>query len=231
MPSASKIFVPNRSLGYVSNHIPLQVRYIKSRKENLIVTCTGKAFHTYGISHFGLLSVSKLHSEDITCMSADAYHIYTACKNEMYAWRRGTELKHTYRGHTKPIHFMLPFGPYLISIDTDNYFKVWDIKEETVHLELTFDIVQFQITAIVHPSTYINKILLGSEQGTLQLWNINTSKLIYSFKGWNVGISCLEQAPALDVIAIGLYNGRIMSMSSHGIYARFWSCYNNFIPN
>lgn len=97
MAPGSKAFVPCRSLGYVSNHVPLRVRYIKSRKENLIVTCVGKSFHTYGISHFGLLSVSGPHPDDISCMTTDAFHVYTACENVIYAWRRGCELKHTYR--------------------------------------------------------------------------------------------------------------------------------------
>ncbi|CAH1373221.1 unnamed protein product [Tenebrio molitor] len=210
MPKGSKIFLPCRSLGYVSNHIPLQVRYIKSRKENLIVTCVGKSFHTYGITHFGLLSVGGLHPEDITAMTADAFHVYTACNNKIHAWRRGTELKHVYTGHKKPVHLMLPFGVHLISVDESSNVKIWDIKAETVFLELTFSNKSFQITAIVHPSTYINKILLGSEQGEMQLWNINNLKLIYSFRGWKSPIICLEQAPALDVIAVGLASGKII---------------------
>lgn len=210
MPLGSKIFVPCRGLGYVSNHIPLNVRYIKSRKENLILTCVGKAFHTYGISHFGLLSVSGLHPEDITCMASDAYHVYTACGNVIYAWRRGRELKHTYRGHKKPVILMLPFGAYLISVDEASTVKVWDIKAEILHLELTFLNSTFQITALMHPSTYINKIVLGSEQGNMQLWNINTSKLVYDFKSWKSAISCIVQAPAVDVAAVGLNSGKII---------------------
>ncbi|KAB0802314.1 hypothetical protein PPYR_04500 [Photinus pyralis] len=210
MSLGSKIFIPNRCLGYVSNHIPLQVRYIKNRKENLIVTCVGKSFHTYGVSHFGLLSVSGLHPSDITCMSSDAYHIYTACGTTIYAWRRGTELKHTYNKHSCAVHILLPFAAHLISIDVENKLYIWDIKEETIFLELQFSVDDFQITTILHPSTYINKVLLGSEQGSLQLWNINTAKLIYSFKGWNSPVTCLEQAPALDVVAVGLQNGKIM---------------------
>ncbi|GJQ84496.1 hypothetical protein Trydic_g15689 [Trypoxylus dichotomus] len=210
MPEGSKIFLPCRGLGYVSNQIPLQVRYIKSRKENLITTCIGKSFHTYGISHFGLLSVSGLHPSDITCMASDTFHVYTACNNGIYAWRRGTELKHTYRRHKKPIRHMLPFGPHLISIDEGGTLKVWNIKEESLFLELTFSNKVFQITAVLHPATYINKILLGSEQGSMQIWNINTSKLIYTFKGWESGISVLEQAPALDVVAVGLDSGKII---------------------
>ncbi|KAF5270441.1 hypothetical protein FQR65_LT05629 [Abscondita terminalis] len=209
MTRGSRIFVPNRCLGYVSNHIPLQVRYIKSRKENLIVTCVGRSFHTYGISHFGLLSVSGLHPSDITCMSSDAYHVYTACDKTVYAWRRGTELKHTYGEHKKPIHLLLPFGAHLIVVDEDSNLYVWDIKDETLFLELQFG-NDFHITALIHPSTYINKILLGSEKGTMQLWNLNSAKLVYSFKGWKSQVTCLEQAPALDVVAVGLENGKII---------------------
>ncbi|CAG9815275.1 unnamed protein product [Phaedon cochleariae] len=206
----SRIFLPCRGLGYVSNHIPIQVRYIKSRQENLIITCVGKSFHTYGISHFGLLSVSGLHPSDITSMTADAYHVYTACESNIYAWRRGTELKHTYKGHTKNVHLMIPFGAHLISVDEGSNVKVWDIKAEVVHLELTFSAKTFNISALMHPSTYINKILFASDKGEMQLWNINSGKLVYSFKGWNAGISCIEQAPAIDVIAIGLTTGRII---------------------
>lgn len=206
----SSVFLPSRGLGYVSNHIPLQVRYIKSRKENLIITCVGKSFHTYGISHFGLLSVSGLHHDDINCMTADAYHVYTAVNNVIYAWRRGTELKHTYKGHKKNVHLMIPFGAHLISVDESSNVKIWDIKAETVHFELTFSNETFNIRAILHPSTYINKILLASDNGSMQLWNINNAKLIYTFKGWKAGISCLEQAPAIDVVAIGLTTGRII---------------------
>lgn len=210
MAPASKVFLPCRSLGYVSNHIPLRVRYIKSRKENLIVTCVGKSFHTYGISHFGLLSVSGLHPGDITCMTSDAYHVYTACDNVIYAWRRGTELKHTYRGHGHTVHLLLPFGVHLISVDENCKVKVWDIKVETVYLELTFDKNKFNISALMHPTTYINKVLFGSDKGQMQLWNLNTAKLIYTFKGWKSGISCIEQAPALDVVAVGLVDGKII---------------------
>jgi U3 small nucleolar RNA-associated protein 21 len=34
----------------------------------------------------------------------------------------------------------------------------------------------------MHPITYLDKILFGSKQGSIQLWNIKTAKQIYSFK-------------------------------------------------
>lgn len=77
-------------------------------------------------------------------------------------------------------------------------------------LELNFNNITFRITTIMHPNTYMNKILLGSEQGQLQLWNIKNIKMIHIFKGWDSAVTALEQAPAVDVAAIGLKNGRII---------------------
>ncbi|KAF1784390.1 Porphobilinogen deaminase, dipyrromethane cofactor binding site [Phytophthora cactorum] len=42
-------------------------------------------------------------------------------------------------------------------------------------------------------------ILVGSEQGALQLWNVRKMKCIYEFKGWGSAVTALEQSPAVDV--------------------------------
>ncbi|KAL0274929.1 UNVERIFIED_CONTAM: hypothetical protein PYX00_002946 [Menopon gallinae] len=210
MSSSSKIFVRHKALGYVSNHVPVVTRYINRRRENILVTCVGKALHTYGSSHFKLLSVSDLHPEDITCTAGDTYLVYSAAGKTIYAWRRGTELKHKYEGHKYTVKLLLPFGNHLVSVDESSHLKVWDIKNESVHSELDFQNELFRISAIMHPHTYENKILLGSDQGYLQLWNLMTSKMIYSFQGWDSGVTVLEQSPALDIVGIGLKNGRII---------------------
>jgi U3 small nucleolar RNA-associated protein 21 len=57
-------------LGYVSNGVPIVSRYVRRRRENLIVTSVGKSFHTYGGSKLGLLSVSKIHPEEIQALAA-----------------------------------------------------------------------------------------------------------------------------------------------------------------
>ena len=42
------------------------------------------------------------------------------------------------------------------------------------YLSTQFDMETFAITTCMHPSTYLNKMLFGSKQGKLQLWNIRT---------------------------------------------------------
>ncbi|CAH1635709.1 unnamed protein product [Spodoptera littoralis] len=208
--SGSRIFTGSRVLGYVSTHVPFVARFIKRRGETLLCTSVGKWFHTYGCDKFRLLSVSGEHPGPITYMSGDSYHVYTASENNIYAWRRGCELKHVYKGHNAPIHLMLPFGIHLISIDEDNVLKIFDIKDESEFLELGFDEQTFKVTTLCHPPTYLNKILLGSQQGQLQIWNVRTSKLVFTFQGWDSAITVTEPAPAVDVVAVGLANGKII---------------------
>lgn len=97
----------------------------------------------------------------------------------------------------------------------------------------------FIVSCIMHPDTYLNKVndsylieflmkivlfgyaiilcntesfkqvLIGSEQGPLQLWNISTKKKIYEFKGWNSPVLSCVSSPALDVVAVGCADGGI----------------------
>ena len=209
----SRIFTGHRALGYVSNHVPLQCRFVHRRRENLIVTSVGRAFHTYGGNKLGLLSVSKLHPENISVLAADSFMVYSSAGNIIYAWRRGCELKHVYNAHKYTVHLLLPFGPNLISVDQKSNLKVWDIKSEDLIREIDLNHEKFSVTAICHPYTYKDKILFGSQQGTLQLWNIKSSTRIYKFSGWGKGnsVTCLEPCPSvLDAVAIGLRDGEII---------------------
>ena len=36
----------------------------------------------------------------------------------------------------------------------------------------------FTPTCMAHPDTYLNKVLVGSQEGKLQLWNFSSSKLM-----------------------------------------------------
>lgn len=83
------------------------------------------------------------------------------------------------------------FGSFLLALTTDGrHLLVWDTNSEgpfatswladrqlttrsSLELEcnITFD-NDFTATHILHPATYLNKILVASAEGGLQLWNI-----------------------------------------------------------
>lgn len=84
-----------------------------------------------------------------------------------------------------------------------------------VYLEMEFSNSTFHISALVHPSTYLNKVVLGSKQGTLQLWNILKDQMLYSFTGWGSPITILQQVCAYRWF---LYRCMLTSWSCTGVH-------------
>jgi U3 small nucleolar RNA-associated protein 21 len=48
-----------------------------------------------------------------------------------------------------------------------------DIRRTELQSTIEFD-VGFSAVSVLHPATYLNKVLVASSQGSLQLWNIRT---------------------------------------------------------
>jgi U3 small nucleolar RNA-associated protein 21 len=208
--NSSKIFVGYRALGVNADHVPCIIRYNKKHQETYAITSVGKAFHVYKCSNVGLVRVSDTLENEINCLASDTDYIYAAESNKIHAFRFGRKVIRTYEGHKANVLFILPFSSQLIAIDESNELKIWNIETKEEYLTLKFDKTQFEISCCMHPATYLNKILLGSKQGSLQLWNIKTSKLIYTFKSFQSAINIIQQAPAVNVVGIGLENGRII---------------------
>lgn len=84
----------------------------------------------------------------------------------------------------------------------------------------------------MHPHTYLNKVVVSYDDGSLELWNIRTLKKIFSFnpKKWvskhekhstgskkkddlSASVNCVVQSPAVDVVGLGLNDGRIVLLN------------------
>ncbi|KAM3874000.1 WD repeat-containing protein 36 [Diretmus argenteus] len=208
--NGSSLFSGFRVLGLYSNHLPHALRYHKKHREFYLLTVVGKCFHTYNVNKLGIVAVSNSLSEDISCMAADRMLVFVASGREISAFARSKEEVMRYSGHRQEVHLLLPFGDHLISADRGGDLIVWDAAVGEEYLRLQFDPATFDVSAMMHPSTFLNKVLLGSSQGALQLWNIKTSKLLFSFPGWSSGVTVLQQTPAVDVVGVGTATGRII---------------------
>ncbi|CAF4680203.1 unnamed protein product, partial [Rotaria magnacalcarata] len=65
---------------------------------------------------------------------------------------------------------------------------------------------------LLHPATYVNKLLVTSRQGTMQLWNIKANKLLHEFFTNDTksnSITTIAQSTVVDVVAIGYNDGQI----------------------
>jgi len=61
-----------------------------------------------------------------------------------------------------------------------------------------------------HPDAYVNKVLVGAQDGRLALLNFVTGRLVHVFAGFGAPVCCLAASPALDVVAAGLGDGRVV---------------------
>lgn len=67
--------------------------------------------------------------------------------------------------------------------------------------------------AICSMPTYLNKIFVGSQDGSIQIWNISTAKLLYTIlpAASDYGaVTALEPTPALSLLAIAYESGRVV---------------------
>lgn len=70
----------------------------------------------------------------------------------------------------------------------------------------------FTAIHMLHPQTYLNKILLTSSTGALALYNIRTRTLLYNFAAPSPApgaVTSVSQSPAIDVVAIGYASGLV----------------------
>ena len=205
----SKLFESYRALGYYTNHIPIQILYHERLKESFIVTCVGKSYHIYNASKLGISRVSDPQEMDISCMLASGNRIYIAVGNRIRGIERNKQDALEFVKHKHEVHTLIAFGKHFISIDKHSNVIVWSIESQEPYLEMVFSNSVFEITTALHPATYVNKIVFASAQGSMQLWNIKTNKMLYEFAGWGQPVTVLKQAPAIDVVGIGLANGDI----------------------
>ncbi|KAF9932543.1 hypothetical protein BGZ75_004042 [Mortierella antarctica] len=206
---APRIFVPFRAIGYVTNEVPFSIQL--KGQAYFLTTCVGSTFHIYDIAKMNLLFVGPHTATPITALATFNDLVFVATGSDVVSYKRAKEVGRFSCG-TDPrlsIASLEIFGQHIISICSDNTIKLNDHTTGELYTTIDFD-SSFTATTLIHPSTYLNKVLIGSNQGTMQLWNIRTSTMVYAFKGFNSPITCFTQTPVVDVIAVGLLDGSIV---------------------
>jgi U3 small nucleolar RNA-associated protein 21 len=201
---ASKVFAPYRILGYVTNQVPFS---LQARGTNYFLTTSiGKAFHIYDVEKLKLVFVSDQTPQPITALESIGDITFTGCGSDVWLWHRAKYAGKLCATPEVVVKNILVFGEYLIVAHEKGYLRIWNYKEETLYLELTLG---FEISAMLHPSTYLNKMVIASTEGSMQLWNLKASDKIYEFETYDQSITALAQSPVVDVIGVGLLDGSI----------------------
>ncbi|KAI9298081.1 WD40 repeat-like protein [Neoconidiobolus thromboides FSU 785] len=206
--NASKLYQPFKAVGYICNEVPFSIQTLG--EFSVIGTVVGNTFHLYDLKKLVVVLVGRQCEKPINAIALRREHTFVAVGNQILKYKR-THQTRVMKSPTEGDIFLLQiFGAHIMALTEDNCFQLWDIKNGELYTCIDFDSNSFRVTSILHPDTYLNKVIFGSTQGSMELWNIKTRKLIYKFKSFNSPITCLAQSPIVDVIAIGLLDGRII---------------------
>ncbi|KAJ3736079.1 Utp21 specific WD40 associated putative domain-containing protein [Lentinula guzmanii] len=219
-----RLFVPFRALGLITNHIPfvIQTRSHKGATDGPrihILTCLGKSWALWNGAKMDLLFVGPEVEQPISCMIMDGDAVWIASGPNMIKFIRGKEVSRLVNPLGTTLSFLTIFGTQLICLTEDGRKMLcWDMKEEVLETTVEFD-NDFTAISILHPATYLNKVLVSSSQGAMQLWNIRSKSCIHKFATSSLlsssntsegfAITALTQSSAIDVVGIGFASGEI----------------------
>ncbi|KAH7102300.1 Utp21-domain-containing protein [Auriculariales sp. MPI-PUGE-AT-0066] len=217
------LFAPFRALGFVTNSVPpaIQTRAQKGAVDAPrihIATCLGRAWALWEGGKMGLLFVGPDAPHDISSIALNGDEVWVASGPFVAQYMRGKETLRLENPLESNLSSILVFGPILLALTEDGKrLLLWDLTDRALKSMITFE-NGFTASRMMHPATYLNKILVASEEGSMQLWNIKTQKCIFTFEPAmlrqrldtrNPGtITCFAQA-AIDVVGIGFSTGEL----------------------
>ncbi|KAL1547459.1 U3 small nucleolar RNA-associated protein 21 isoform X1 [Salvia divinorum] len=203
------IFEPFRAIGYITTQVPFSVQRLGT--ETFVTVSVGKAFQIYNCAKLNLVLVGPQLPKKIRALTSYRDYTFAAYGCNIAVFKRAHQVA-TWESHNAKINHLLLFGEHVLSLDVKGNMFIWAFKGITEnnspfgHISLGN---KFTPSCIMHPDTYLNKVIVGSQEGSLQLWNISTKKQLYEFKSWSSAISCCVSSPALDVVAVGCSDGKI----------------------
>ncbi|KAG0491328.1 hypothetical protein HPP92_004726 [Vanilla planifolia] len=201
------IFEPYRAIGYITTDVPFYVQRLGT--ESFVTVSVGKAFQVFNCAKLTLVAVGPQLPKKIRALASYRDYTFAAYGTDIGVFLRAHQVA-TWSKHKEKVKMLLVFGEYVLSVDVKGYIYIWAFKDIEQSVEAVGHILleeNFLPTCIMHPDTYINKVILGSQAGSLQLWNISTRKKLYEFKGWESSVYCCVSSPALDVVAVGCSDG------------------------
>ncbi|XP_076926434.1 uncharacterized protein LOC143589601 [Bidens hawaiensis] len=203
------IFEAFRAIGYITSSVPFSVQRLGT--ETFVTVSVGKSWQIYNCAKLNLVLVGPQLSKKIRALASYRDYTFAAYGNDIGVFKRAHQMA-TWSKHNSKVNLLLLFGEHILSVDVEGNMFIWAFKGIEENLSPVGHIMldsEFKSSCIMHPDTYLNKVILGGQDGSLQLWNISTKKKLYDFKGWKSSIHCCVSSPALDVIAVGCADGKI----------------------
>ncbi|KAL1663266.1 Utp21 specific WD40 associated putative domain-containing protein [Schizophyllum commune] len=220
-PTAPRLFAPFRALGIITNHVPfaLQARSHKGAVDGPrvhLLTSVGRSYAMWETNKMTLLFVGTPAPQPIAALAMDGDAVWVAAGARLIKYLRGKEVLRAGNPHGQPLATATIFGNQILSLEEGGgRLLVFSTKDGELVRDIEFA-SGFTATRLLHPATYLNKVLVASTEGGMELWNIKDGVRIYAFDARELSpgpsasaVTALVQAPAVDVVGIGFADGSI----------------------
>lgn len=175
---------------------------------------TDHTFHIYNLQDLSLHFLGPRFSR-MSCILLDGAGVFVCEAGTLHRVNRGEIVASHSFGAEQSVAQMLQFGEYIVLQTGDcglivcSYVPHGEESEGAAFVtELLRRDCGEKIDLIYHPHTYMNKILIIYESGRMELFNINTEKVIFSFD-LEGRVTAVCQTAVLDVLGFGLEDGTV----------------------
>ncbi|KAL8828254.1 MAG: hypothetical protein Q9170_006682 [Blastenia crenularia] len=220
-PSPPKIFAPFRAIGLVS---PTSVPFTSlslGKTSFQITTSVGRCLHTYDLRKgLNLVFVSRPQTPAyITASVAWKDRVLAAWGGDgthknigVWAFQRGNKVGEldVPVGLTEAIKELIVFGSWIVG-RCSTRIEVWKSANYEHYTTITPNASQNSKTGstlsggICNMPTFLNKILVGKSDGSVDIWNVSTGKLVYTIFPPDLAsgaITSLQPTPAISLVAV-----------------------------
>ncbi|KAI5795714.1 Utp21 specific WD40 associated putative domain-containing protein [Geopyxis carbonaria] len=221
-PSHSRLLAPFRSIGHTTSATPFTL--LPQGKTFQLTTALTHTLQSYDTRKLHLQFVSSPPTPGvITRVVAHRDVVYAAFSYAdgspgVWVFRRGKKvgelegLGEGEGGRYGAWVELIVFGEWVVGA-LDRGLVVWrrDGGE-------CYTVIEVEGTvALVHPSAFLNKVVVGRRNGDVEVWNVKTGKNIYTILAPipDGAITTIVQTPVIALLAIGYATGEIHLHNIH----------------
>lgn len=222
-PGASRIFAPFRTVGLVS---PTSVPFTSlplGKTTFQITTSVGRSLQTYDLRRgLNLVFITRPQTPElITASIAWKDKVFAAWGGEgkkaargVWAFKRGkqeAELELP-KGLAENVKAFYVFGSWIVGV-CDKRLLVWKASTYELYTVLQSISPMPFAACIASLPTFLNKIVVGRQDGSVEIWNVSSGKLVYTIMPPSAAygaVTALEPTPALGLVAIAYEQGPVL---------------------
>ncbi|KAI4142091.1 MAG: hypothetical protein LQ341_003317 [Variospora aurantia] len=232
--AAPRIFAPFRTIGLVSSTSVPFTSLPLGKTTFQITTSVGRCLHTYDLRRgLNLVFITRPQTlAPITATVAWKDRVFAAWGGDgtigqtgVWVFQRGSQVGELEVpiDLEEPIEELVIFGAWIVGRCWTR-IEVWKSASYEHYTTITPTLSHAPGArntlsgGICNMPTFLNKILVGKQDGNVDIWNVSTGKLVYTMLPASLtsgAVTSLQPTPALSAVAIARADGSITIQDIH----------------